>query len=194
MSCFISELYGNRAIDNLTECSNVSGDPFRTGREDAVGTCAWQMETPAPCQRWTIPGVPHSQLSPDLRLGLELELARALVELPCFCLIPRRVSWKTCFPRPWLQRGYKWVSYTLNASESKQFLDVLKVPRLQFLRCLARGRHARQRACQMSWLRGPHFDCGVERHHLHGEMRMDSPQNARTSKVFTADPPINTFH
>lgn len=90
MSCFISELYGNRAIDNLTECSNVSGDPFRMGRENAVGTCVWQMKTPALCQQWTIPGVLHSQLSPDLRLGIEL--ARALVELPCFCLIPPRAS------------------------------------------------------------------------------------------------------
>lgn len=56
--------------------------------------------------------------------------------------------------------GYKRVSYNLNASESKQFLEVLKVPRLQFLRCLARGRHAKQRARQMSWLRGPHLTVG----------------------------------
>lgn len=90
MSCFISELYGNRAIDNLTECSDVSGDPFRTGGENAVGTRVWQMEMPALSQQWTTPGVLHSQLSPDLRLGTEL--ARALVELPCFCLIPHRAS------------------------------------------------------------------------------------------------------
>lgn len=139
MSCFITELYGNRAIDSLTECSNVSGDPFRMGRENAVGTCVWQMKTPALCQQWTTPGVLHSQLNPDLRLGIEL--ARILVELSCFCLILHRVSGETCFPRPWLQMGYKcvykYVSYNLNASESKQFLEVLKVPHLQFLRCLA---------------------------------------------------------
>lgn len=155
MSHFISELYGNRVIDNLTVCSNVGGDPFRMRRKNAFSTFVWQMRMPALCQQSVVPGGLHSQLNPDLRLGIELP--RAVVELSWFCLIPHKVSWETCFPRPWLQKGYKWVSYTLNTSESKQFLEVLKLLSLQFLRCLEHGRHAKKRTLQTDRLRGSHL-------------------------------------
>lgn len=55
------------------------------------------------CQKWIIPGVLHSHLYLDLRLGIELP--RALVELSWSCLIPHTSVQRNLLPHTLAANG-----------------------------------------------------------------------------------------
>lgn len=57
MGSFVSELYGNRTIDNHTVCLDVAEDPFNVRRKHSLGTVVWQVKLPGLCQKHIIPGV-----------------------------------------------------------------------------------------------------------------------------------------
>lgn len=137
MSSFISEFHSKRATDHLTVCFSVAGN-HSEGKETTLGRICVADENACLVPEIDNPGCASFRAPPrsetwhwtSQRFGWILFMQRNLL------------------PHALAASGCKWVSYNLSLSESTR---VLKLLRLQFLRCLEWGWHA-QKAFQMHQL------------------------------------------
>ena len=124
--------------------------PFRRKRNNSLGTFVWQTRMPVFFQKQIIPGVPHSELPLDLRLGSELP--RALVEFSS-CR-------ETCFLMPWLQvavNGFHIIWVYQNPHNSSTFEAAASaVPQMSRVRkaCQESIPNASATWTMLGWMRG----------------------------------------
>lgn len=122
MSSFIYEFHDSRVIDDPTECLNVAGGLFWKRRQNSERTFVWQMEMPALCQPWVIPGVSHSHLTQiwDLELNFP-ELWLNSLSLVQFHTKPPEKSAPLSYGCKWVKTGFLKTRVYLKPNTSLKF-------------------------------------------------------------------------